>query len=473
MAAASKYTNPKFLSWVLVLIGALAQLKLLLNNQSLWLDEATLALNILKKDYLELLGVLDYELIVPLGYLLLQKFIAQIFDYSELGFRLISFLGGLGVLLYLRKTLFSEFSDRIAFIGVSIGVLSLSIFNFAVEARHYILEVLFTLVLFSLWKKDKMSLLYIVATVSTLFSLATIFVLGGILLIDILQKRPIRLLYGHLSWLVVFAIIYFQFYFNHPYQELLVDGHFEEGNLIPFGLNGILIVYQKFSRFFVEPMGFSLIGIGMVLFFLGTWISFKSKDKSIIGLITVFILFGSSVLGLYPIGMRFSIFLFPILLFPILKGIEYVLEKSKSMFYLVVVLLLLNPVLKYPSRIFNPEVKEDWRSAVQYYESKYKGNAIYLSYNSRAPFHFYESQLGFDFKEFEIKEGQKLNAFNTFKQDIKTLKASEFCVLIGHDFPIEDNFSTREKINWLSENFKIESQKDFQGGLTLISLVKK
>ncbi len=473
MAAASKYTNPKFISWVLVLIGALAQLKLLLNNQSLWLDEATLALNILKKDYIELLGVLDYELIVPPGYLWLQKFIAEIFNYSEFGFRLISFFGGIGILFYLRRTLFSEFSDRIALIGFSIGVLSFSIFNFAVEARHYILEVLFTLVLFSLWKKDRMSLFYLVATISTLFSLATIFVLGGILLIDILQKRPIRLLYGHFSWLVVFAIIYFQFYFNHPYQELLVDGHFEEGNLIPFRLNGILIVYQKFSRFFVEPMGLSLIGIGMVLFFLGTWLSFKAKDKIILGIITVLILFVASLLSFYPVGMRFSIFLFPILLFPILKGGEYVYEKSKSMFYLIFVLLLLNPILKFPSRIFNPDLKEDWRSAIEYFESEHKGKAIYLSINSRAPFHFYENQLGFDFKGIEINEGQKLNDFKTFKQDIKSLKSREFCVLIGHDFPIENHFSTTEKINWLSQNFTIESQKDFQGGLTLLSLLKK
>ena len=471
MATASKYTNPKFLSWVLVLIGATAQLKLLFDNQSLWLDEATLALNILKKDYSELLGILDYELIVPPGYLILQKFIAGIFNYSEFGFRLISFLGGVGILFYLRKTLFADFNDRLALVGVSIGILSFSILNFSVEARHYILEVLFTLILISLWKKDRMSLFYIVATISTLFSLATIFVLGGILLIDILQKRPFRLLYGHLSWLAVFTSIYFQFYFNHPYQELLVDGHLNEGNLIPFGLDGILIVYQKFSRFFVEPMGFSLIGIGMLLFSLGTWLSFKEKD--IIGLVTVGTLFVASALGLYPVGLRFSIVLFPLFLFPILKGGEYVLEKSKPMFYFVVALLLMNPILKFPSRIFNPKVKEDWRSAVKYFESNYREKIIYLSYNSRAPFHFYESQLGYDFREFEIIEGNKLNDFETFKQDIEDLKASKFCVLIGHDFPIEEYFSTEEKIKWLSQNFKIESQKVFEGGLVLFRLLAK
>ncbi len=81
-------------AWSLVALGIILRLRQYLANRSLWLDEAMLALNIIHKDFGELVGKLDYEQGAPLGFILLEKLAATLIGDGERALRLLPLLAG-------------------------------------------------------------------------------------------------------------------------------------------------------------------------------------------------------------------------------------------------------------------------------------------------------------------------------------------------------------------------------------------
>ena len=65
----------------------------------IWGDEAHIALNVLDRNYLELLQPLRFVQAAPLLFLWAERTAYQLLGSSELAMRLLSFLGGLGGLL--------------------------------------------------------------------------------------------------------------------------------------------------------------------------------------------------------------------------------------------------------------------------------------------------------------------------------------------------------------------------------------
>ena len=62
---ASLLYNSNRLPWIIILIGVALRLGLYLANNSLWLDESFIALNIVNKSFPELLKPLDYKQLLP------------------------------------------------------------------------------------------------------------------------------------------------------------------------------------------------------------------------------------------------------------------------------------------------------------------------------------------------------------------------------------------------------------------------
>ncbi len=77
------------------LFGILVRLIQYLNNRSLWLDEASLALNIINRSYGELAQTLDHNQAAPLGFLWLEKLSTQIWGNNEYSLRLLPFIASI------------------------------------------------------------------------------------------------------------------------------------------------------------------------------------------------------------------------------------------------------------------------------------------------------------------------------------------------------------------------------------------
>ena len=123
------------IKWILasfIIIGIGLSFLNFLNFRSLWVDEAMLALNIVKKPTHELLQPLDFNQVAPIGFLLIEKLFASLLgsaDWTMRIFPLISFLVSTFLLFsvtnkILKNNSFALFAS--AFFATSILMLSYS-----------------------------------------------------------------------------------------------------------------------------------------------------------------------------------------------------------------------------------------------------------------------------------------------------------------------------------------------------------
>lgn len=131
------------LSWIIVAVGALAQIYNFLGARSLRQDEAFIALNIRFLSPHELLGPLDYGQVAPVGWLLGEKLLDGLTGRYEYDLRLLSLLAGIAALVAFRH-LAARTTRGFGFLcAVSLFVCSVVFVRFTGDAKPYALDVLF------------------------------------------------------------------------------------------------------------------------------------------------------------------------------------------------------------------------------------------------------------------------------------------------------------------------------------------
>ncbi len=81
--------SPRTLIALIVILGTAARIGAYLNNPSLWVDEGSLAQNVLTRNFRQLGEPLDYNQAAPLLFLILSKLSTLLFGVSELALRLV------------------------------------------------------------------------------------------------------------------------------------------------------------------------------------------------------------------------------------------------------------------------------------------------------------------------------------------------------------------------------------------------
>ncbi|MEO8139200.1 MAG: glycosyltransferase family 39 protein [Gemmatimonadota bacterium] len=136
------------IQWAAVLIGSLIRLRQYLHARSLWIDEAMLANNILSRSFRQLLQPLDTDQTAPVPLLWFSKLFAMWFSPDERALRLLPFLGGIVLLIALRKTAHRLLPPWPAALAVLIAALSPMLIYYANELKPYGLDAMWaTLVL--------------------------------------------------------------------------------------------------------------------------------------------------------------------------------------------------------------------------------------------------------------------------------------------------------------------------------------
>jgi hypothetical protein len=92
------------LSAVVLVAGILLRAYHLIQQRSMWIDEARLALNLQVRGYLELLHPLAYDQSAPPGFLWAVRSLILVFGGSEWVLRLLPFAAGVAALLVFRQT---------------------------------------------------------------------------------------------------------------------------------------------------------------------------------------------------------------------------------------------------------------------------------------------------------------------------------------------------------------------------------
>ena len=219
----------RYLSWekaaiaLLFLAGILLRLRQYLTGRSLWMDEAMLALNIVNRNFGELLKPLDYDQGAPLGFLLVEKLFHLLFGQSEYALRLLPFL--LGILsLWLFYLLLKRVTAGAGLIaGLALFVFNPRLIYYSSEVKQYIVDVVVMLVLLLLAapllesgiRKRELIWLAVAGFFALWFSHPAVFVLAGMgltLVILCMEKRDFTNLWVVLAmglfWVTALGLLY-------------------------------------------------------------------------------------------------------------------------------------------------------------------------------------------------------------------------------------------------------------------------
>lgn len=397
--------------WVFVVVGAFFRLYQYVWNQSLFIDEAALALNLRNHDFIELLGRLDHAQYAPMGFLFFQKILRELFGEREFVLRAPALAAGLASL-----PLFLVLARRVLPHGVSwiaVGVLALTrapIF-WSVDAKSYAFDMLATIGLTLLaldWLETPgrraASRLGITGALAPYFSAASFIVLGGLGLVVLLKGWRERgddvvLIFG--SWLLAIpALIHSQLSLS-PGDRAYYTADWWEGFLpLPWERGAAAAYGQQVARMLQDPLGFSAgwpSYIGMATLSVGTILLIRIfQPFTALAASVLLTLVCASIAGLYPVGQlwnhsgRVLLFAAPLLVICLAAGVA--LPRQATLRTGAGLLLLV--LLATPALAGVPYSRGELRSVLHYVEAHaLQGDIIYLYYATALPVAYYQPQF--------------------------------------------------------------------------------
>ena len=306
---------------VIILILGLIQY---LSNRQYWLDESMLAINVRELGWSDLFRPLKMEQSAPIGFLLLSKASITLLGPSEMAFRLPVFLIFLASLriIYKRHDIFSDAS--IAFI-----FLTSFLIYYSSEFKQYMFDCFAGVMMLTYVRDSNYRGTLLFLAVFLWFSHATLVLLPSAMLLYLLferEKKPTDLFL--LTFLIASSIIFYVLVVkDHPARDYMISFH--AGNKGILGNNDwIEFLGHQFSailsytpiHFFLQTLRMLNLGIPISLLLCGVlsagvMIAARKEDKAFVLLPACAFAshFAFAVLNLYPMGLRFSLELMPML----------------------------------------------------------------------------------------------------------------------------------------------------------------
>ena len=304
--------------------GILLRIFVYCRNISFWGDEASIALNLINKSYLELFKGLDYLQVAPPGFLILSKFILNIFnpkiDYiRDLLLRFFPFVFSCLSLLVFYKFSKNFIKDKKTLLFAS----TLFAFNpcailYAAQLKQYSLELLVSVVLMSLFYRiiitNKIRIAdFVLIPLSMWFSLSSLIISASGFIILLFKKsfNFIKLLPAYLLSFVVFYFFSLKSIKQVNYAGMY---HWWSTGYGFFDLRHPMRLFIRFGELFsfdkTSAECFGIFFIFLILFSLIFSKKFNLLSKVFLSL-PILITIILSGLSLYPIEARLILFLLP------------------------------------------------------------------------------------------------------------------------------------------------------------------
>ena len=142
----SKEKTFKRLSISLIILGITLRLIDYLHNKSLWLDETYVALNVMKRSFIELIQPPLLEHQAPIGFLWIQRFMINIFGANEYALRLYSLTAAIVSLFLFYIILKKITSKETTLIALSLFSICTALIHYSSEGKPYSGDVMITLI---------------------------------------------------------------------------------------------------------------------------------------------------------------------------------------------------------------------------------------------------------------------------------------------------------------------------------------
>ncbi len=460
----------------IIFIGVSSSLINLLNNRSLWLDEAMLGINIVDKSYKQLLMPLDMNQVAPIGFLYLEKLFTQIFgkvDWALKIFPFISYLASICLLYFFGRKLTENKS--IVLLACALFSTNMFIIRYSAEVKQYSSDIFISLLVFTIavyynsFKRNTylvyFSLLGIIAIGFSNIAIIGLFTAGSyIFLIEIKKDKKIlnyRFI-PFLVWIVSFLVYYLFFINNHPTKEFMTRYWVQQKGFLPgniFSVQFYLFLYSKTRMILPFLLGFKYnIFVSLFAFIMGLLFT-KRKSVFFLCLFPLLIHLILSAFELYPFEKRTALYLMPFFILLISTGIIYSFNFFTNRFIkLPVYILLAFLVLNLIHVLKNiPTENEEVKKSLSYIDSKIQdGDNINVYFITEPAYIFYRNQYkGLKDKPFKILGNWKMKTWPEYENQIRSISGKSWLVfsevypigsLNGEDFIIKTLESFGHKV---------------------------
>lgn len=403
--------NSPRLLWVVVALGALLRLARYLDNRSLWLDEAMLAINVTEKSFSELFGRLEFLQTAPIGFLLAEKSVVSVLGDSEHALRLVPLLASLASLVLFAYVARRLLTPPVALLATGFFAASPRLLYFSSEIKPYSSDVAVALALIALALRanddrerrpvQRLVPLALVAPVAVWFSFPAILVLGAIavfLAIGPLRKGDRRQV-GAIAalagvWVASFGVLYAVSSTN---VSRTADAVFEGGS--SHGSNRFADMIEKSWSIVFDPGGFQhgTNGLAALLLLIGLLALMRDRqsDRIVLLGLPLAIAAVAELLGRYPLGGRFSLFLVPGLVLVVAYGVSAAVGASRRPLVagsLLAFFLLAPAVGQAAADLASPPRDEDVRPLLGYVSRHWRaGDTLYVYRNAQYAVRYYGS----------------------------------------------------------------------------------
>ena len=479
----------EYFSWervalaLLFLAGILMRLRQYLTGRSLWSDEAMLALNIVNRNFGDLLKPLDYDQGAPVGFLEVEKLFQLLLGRSEYALRLLPFFMGI-----LSIWLFYLLLKRVTTGAGLMAALALFVFNprliyYSSEVKQYIVDVVVTLALLlvaaplleSKIQKRNLIWLAVAGFFALWFSHPAVFVLAGIgltLAILCLEKRDIINLWYVLGvglfWLATLGLLYLLIL--KDIQQNAYMQEYWQGAFLPFppwsdlpwfkaSLTGNIGV-----QFGISYAVYFVFGLMMAGWFI-LWQTRRSYAIAF-GLILLVTLLASAV-RLYPVLERMILFLIPIGLILLGKNAELLDQKLRNPRWLggaaalaLTGFLIFGPLVTSVGYFLKPKYYEHIRPSMSVLQESWRpGDAIYVSNGAVPAFEFYAPVYGLASVNYISNVRADYKDPVNISRQLESLKGkSRVWILMSHVYE-QGDFNEKDFIlNNLKQSGKLKSE---------------
>ncbi len=218
------------LLWLIVAAGVLLRLSQWWTNRSFWLDEASVVLNLLDKNWRQLMGRLDYAQSAPPLFLWMEDFLLRQFGLHEWLLRLPPLLFGIGGLLLMARLAWRQLGPTVAPWIVAWFAFCSDLVWHSVVLKQYSGDVFIALVFLeialqsNITRRRRWWTLVCIATVAIWMSQPVIFIFGGVSLAlwPRRQRGPVAgWIAGNMLVGASFALMYF--FMRHQRVPGLMD----------------------------------------------------------------------------------------------------------------------------------------------------------------------------------------------------------------------------------------------------------
>lgn len=456
----------RYAAIVLIVLGVLLQLAFYLQNRSLNIDEAALALKIKHFSYPELINPqnrMDQHAAVrmqaaPLGFLIVEKCLVRLWGDHEFVFRLFPLFCGIASLILFSQLACKYLSPVPYLVALTIFAFAPGLIYFSSEVKPYSTDVLISIILlliaecFSVSKFNKRQIMAaIFAAGCVWFSFTAVFVLAAIALSitltaiferDWKKIPPVLLIMG--IWAVSFIINYFTF-LKHFAAAPVFKGYWVNEFLLLPSLD--LLGISRFITVLFARLGHLLYipsTAAAIVLIVGTFSLYKEKRRRL-GLLCMImgLAIFASQLGRYPFAGRLILFLTPVLIILASASLEALTRRGNKIALLAIlaVAAVFSGAWKTTaSLILTPNTHESGIRPVlsKLQELKQPQDKLYIYYGGSNVFQYYKSRFGFKDEESILGISSRGYA-EGYYADLQKLKGNErVWLLFFHVYDRED-----------------------------------